>query len=140
MIGPANVAGDFTFTQKTADCLSRIDCNYYKFNFIAGDSVALPVTKYYKTPGLKSNVILPFEDFSKTQTGSAFDLVYLKGWVMINFNANFDFEFSNFQVLKCKPTISNSTSVPPSSKDTKSSANSVVIDGALMIAGLLLVL
>jgi hypothetical protein len=141
MVGPANTQGSFTFTQKSPDCSVRID---------SADSVALPVTKYYKTPGVKSSVILPFADFAKNALGADFDFVHLKGWVMIKFTQNAVFEFSNFKVLKCKPAyISNeSGSLPgslPGSGSTSSTAASQKPNGSksnferllMMIAGVL---
>jgi hypothetical protein len=123
MIGPATTQGSFTFTQNSPDCSGRID---------SADSVALPITNYYKTPGVKSGIILPFADFSKTASGSDFDFVHLKGWVMINFNQNASFEFSNFKVLKCKP-VNKPVNTPEAEKKT-SDTTSV---GSMMILYLL---
>lgn len=131
MVGPATTEGSFTFTQKSPDCSVRID---------SGDSVALPVTNYYKTPGVKSSVILPFEDFSKTASGANFDFVHLKGWVMIQFNPNAVFEFSNFKILKCKPDNTSATSESGSSSTAadKTSGSDALREGIMMmLAGLL---
>jgi len=133
MLGPANTQGSFTFTQMSPDCSARID---------NADSVALPITKYYKTPGVKSNVVLPFADFAKNALGADFDFVHLKGWVMVNFSQDAIFEFSDFRVFKCSPENSvpgsesgstSSTAGSQKQNDSKSLTDRLL----MMIAGVL---
>ena len=50
-----------------------------------GDSIYLPLSKYYTTPGMKQTVVLPFADFAQLASGKGvYDFLHLKDWTFVD--------------------------------------------------------
>jgi len=82
---PVGSSAAFTLTQSNPSCTGRID---------DGDSVYLPLSQYYTTPGQRQVVTMPFRDFARNVNGGNFDFVHLKDWTMVSMRplgANFVF-------------------------------------------------
>ena len=99
----------------------------------------MPLSNYYKTPGQKETVTLPFKDFTNRASGNGtFDFKHLKDWTMTTMKPfNQPFVFSNMKLVGGGPgcggsNVSTSPSASPSATEssgaspteTGSSANS----------------
>ncbi|KAJ3288340.1 hypothetical protein HK104_008229 [Borealophlyctis nickersoniae] len=71
---PAGFDFNITYTQR-----ARGDCDTRIF-----DSVYRAFTSYYKTPGVKATIRLPFSDFSKDLSGADFNYAWNKDITLIN--------------------------------------------------------
>jgi hypothetical protein len=125
LVAPAGSNMNFTMTQRSADCQSRLV-----------DSVYRPLSSYVTPNGQKQTVVLPFADFSKTLVGGQFDFKHLKDWTAVNlvpFGARFT--ISNL-VLRgnCIPT----PTATPTAEPTASAKNSALALGAFAACVLLL--
>lgn len=99
LIAPAGVDANFTMTQKSADCKSRLV-----------DSVYTPLTKYITPDGTKKTVTLPLSDFSKNLVGGDFDFAHLKDWTIVNLKpVGAKIQISNMVLVGCQTSASAPT-------------------------------
>jgi hypothetical protein len=85
------------------------------FLMLDGDSIYLPLSKYYTTPGTKQTIVMPFTDFTPLASGNGtFDFKHLKDWTFVDPKPlGGSFVFSNMKLIgggsechqKPKPTV-----------------------------------
>ncbi|KAI9013172.1 hypothetical protein BC832DRAFT_282940 [Gaertneriomyces semiglobifer] len=119
LVAPAGSSFTMCLTQKSADCLSRVEPN--------GDSTYIPISKYITPNGQKQTVTVPFRDFAPRASGpGTFDFVHLKDWTLNQFTpAGSVHEISNLRLVR-QCTSGNSTTTPSSTATTSATGTASV--------------
>ncbi|KAJ3190498.1 hypothetical protein HDU85_000797 [Gaertneriomyces sp. JEL0708] len=118
LLAPAGSSFTMCLTQKSPDCLTRVD---------PGDSTYIPISKYVTPNGQKQTVTVPFRDFAPRAAGTGtFDFVHLKDWTLNQFAPQDTvFEISNIRLVRqcTNGTTNSTTSALPSSTATTPSTS-----------------
>ena len=85
-----------------------------------GDSIYIPLSRYYTTPGQKQTIVMPFADFSLLANGTGrFDFVHLKDWTFVDPRPlNQPFVFSNMILLGGPPGCNANPTGPSAAPGT----------------------
>ena len=110
-------------------------------DYTDADSVYIPLSRYYKTPGRKSVVRIPFTDFEENVKGGKFDFAHLKDWTMVAMKPQGGrFIFGNMKLLGgplgCIPTTNpqTTTTTTTTTSSSQPTATAKVEDGTKEIS------
>ncbi|KAI8921610.1 hypothetical protein BC831DRAFT_476493 [Entophlyctis helioformis] len=122
LVAPAGSNMNFTLTQRSADCKTRLV-----------DSVYKPLSSYLKTDGSKKAVSLPIADYAKNLKGGAFDFKHLKDWTIVNMTpSGAVFRLSNLRLVgNCAGNQTATTTTTAASKSTATASASATVPSVI---------